>query len=112
MTEEDIVKIKKFIDIRNKGYYCSGAEVTTVYNRVFGKNVSSTNCASCIRQRINELEVVLRTYEKVNNEMENKAISSPSETKTKDEMMKERMKAVRAARKPKKDASEVTQQQE
>ena len=108
-TKEDIEKIEKFISIKNRGYYANGGELTVVYNRVLEKNVPPTNCGSCIRQRIQELENALNQFKK---QMENKANSSSPETKTKDEVMKERMAKVRAARKPKNDASEVTQQPE
>lgn len=108
-TNDDVKLVEKFIQIKNKGYYANGGELTVVYNRVLEKNVPPTNCGSCIRARITELENALNQFKK---QMENKAISSPPETKTKDEVMKERMAKVRAARKPKNDASEVTQQPE
>lgn len=108
-TNEDVKLVEKFIQIRNKGYYANGGELTVVYNRVLEKNVPPTNCGSCIRARITELENALNQFKK---QMENKAISSSPEAKTKDEVMKERMAKVRAARKPKNDASEVTQQPE
>lgn len=64
ISNEDIIKIEKFIDIRNRGYFCSGNDVTEVYNRVLNKNLRPSNCGSCIRQRIGELEVALRAYKK------------------------------------------------
>lgn len=108
-TNSDVELVEKFIQIKNKGYYANGTELTEVYNRVLEKNLPTTNCGSCIRARITELENALNQFKK---QMENKAISSSPETKTKDEVMKERMAKVRAARKPKNDASEVTQQPE
>lgn len=63
-TDEDVKKIEKFIEIRNKGYYASGSEVTDVYNRVLEKRVSSTMCSSCLRQRISELETALNRFKK------------------------------------------------
>ena len=82
MSENDIILIEKFINIRNKGYYCSGNEVTEVYNRVLNKNLRPSNCSSCIRQRINELEVALNAYKKA-QEASNNAdpIATPSEGK-------------------------------
>ena len=109
MTNEDLKLIRKFDEIRQKGYYCNGGEVTAVYNRVLNKSVPSTNCGSCIRQRIQELVNAANQFEKM-MEKENKAISSPSESKTSDELMKEKMARVRAARKPKNDAIEDAQQ--
>lgn len=76
-TDEDVKLIEKFVDIKNRGYYASGAEVTQVYNRVLEKNVNVTNCGSCIRQRIGELETALNQFKRtmaVNaKEEENKA---------------------------------------
>ena len=76
-TDEDVKLVEKFIQIKNKGYYCSGTELTTVYNRVLHKNVPSTSCGSCIRARITELETALQSFKKtmaVNaKEEENKA---------------------------------------
>lgn len=61
-TNEDVKLVEKFIDLKNHGYYCDGAQLTTVYNRVLNKNVNSTNCGSCIRTRINELEAALNHF--------------------------------------------------
>ena len=81
-TNDDVKLVEKFIDIRNKGFYANGGELTTVYNRVLERNVASTNCGSCIRQRIAELEVALSQFKKqmeVNNTSEeNKASTSPN----------------------------------
>lgn len=63
ISEEDKVLIKKFIQIRNRGYFCSGEQVTKVYNRVFEQNRPNTNCSSCLRSRISELEKALRQWE-------------------------------------------------
>lgn len=62
-TEKNKEAVKKFIQIRNRGYYCSGEQVTKVYNEVFGQNKPNTNCSSCLRQRISELEKALRQWE-------------------------------------------------
>ena len=78
--------MEKFIDIKNKGYYADGTQLTEVYNRVLNKRVNPTNCGSCIRQRINELEEALNRFKrlseakpevKVDNtkEEENKALT-------------------------------------
>lgn len=63
-TDEDVKLVEKFIEIRNKGYYCDGAQLTAVYNRVLGKRVNPTNCGSCIRTRINELEEALNRFKR------------------------------------------------
>lgn len=75
ISSEDIKTIEKFIQIRNKGLYCSGSEVTDVYNRVLNKRLAPTNCSSCVRQRISELETALNRFKKeleVNNTQEEK----------------------------------------
>lgn len=63
-TSEDVVMVEKFIDIKNKGYYCDGTQLTTVYNRVLEKNAPPTNCGSCMRARISELEGALNQFKK------------------------------------------------
>ena len=63
-TNEDVVLVEKFIDIKNKGFYCDGTQLTTVYNRVLEKNAPPTNCGSCMRQRISELEGALNQFKK------------------------------------------------
>ena len=62
-TEEDKLTVKKFIDIKNKGYYVNGTVLTNLYNKILGKNVSPTNCGSCLRNRVTELENALRHWE-------------------------------------------------
>lgn len=69
-TPEDVDLTEKFIQIKNKGYYASGEQVTEVYNRVFKKNLSSTTCGSCIRQRITELEGALKIWQEKQNKEE------------------------------------------
>lgn len=61
-TKEDIELIEKFIEIKNKGYYCDGKQLTEVYNRVLEKNVNITNCGSCLRGRVQELENALNKF--------------------------------------------------
>lgn len=63
-NNEDVKLVEKFIDIRNRGYYCDGTQLTQVYNRVLDKRVNPTNCGSCIRQRVNELEEALNRFKR------------------------------------------------
>ena len=63
-TDEDIKLVEKFIEIKNRGFYLDGGQLTEVYNRVLDKRVNPTNCGSCIRQRINELEESLNRYKR------------------------------------------------
>ena len=108
-NEDDIIKIRKFIDIKNRGLYASGSELTEVYNRVFNSNVKPTNCGQCIRGRIQQLEDALKRYE-ASNEAKIKASEAVKEvevTDTKEDekkaIMRERMAKARAARKINKD---------
>ena len=63
-TNEDVVLVEKFIDIKNRGYYCDGGQLTDVYNRVLEKSAPPTNCGSCMRARISELETALNQFKK------------------------------------------------
>ena len=63
ISETDREKIRKFEEIKNKGMYASGVEVTEVYNRVLNKRLPSTNCGSCIRQRVQEMVNALNKEE-------------------------------------------------
>lgn len=63
-TNDDIEMVEKFIDIRNRGYYCDGAQLTEVYNRVLERHVNPTNCGSCLRQRVNELADALERFKR------------------------------------------------
>lgn len=87
-SEYDIMMVEKFIDIKNKGYYADGKQVTEYYNKLLGKHVTPTNCGSCIRQRVGELENALNHAK----ELEKQRAESE---------MKERMAKVREAKKKK-----------
>lgn len=63
-TNDDVLLVEKFIDIKNKGFYCDGGQLTEVYNRVLEKNAPTTNCGSCMRTRIGELEHALAQFKK------------------------------------------------
>jgi hypothetical protein len=63
-TNDDVIMVEKFIDIKNKGFYCDGKQLTEVYNRVLEKNAPPTNCGSCMRARITELETALNQFKK------------------------------------------------
>jgi hypothetical protein len=103
-TSDDIEKVKKFIELKKNGFYCDGTQLTEVYNRVLEKRVPPTNCGSCMRARIGELETALNQFIKaqeldkkveVDNtpQKENKAA-----VEAENEDMKARMAKVRAAR--------------
>lgn len=79
-TDEDIRIVEKFIEIKNKGYYCSGEQVTEVHNRVLGTNLRPTNCGSCIRQRVQALEDALNKFKS----LQEKAVERVSEPEVND----------------------------
>lgn len=95
-TKEDIELIEKFIEIKNRGYYCDGKQLTEVYNRVLEKNVNITNCGSCLRGRVQELENALNHYreqlkkaqEALNNNNPNNSPSEENKALT-DEIVKQ-----------------------
>ena len=91
-TSDDIKMVEKFIEIKNRGLYCDGGQLTEVYNRVLDRKVNPTNCGSCIRQRINELEAALNKFKMLSEELkeedvdnvpqeENKAVRSKKSKK-------------------------------
>lgn len=103
-TKEDISLIEKFIEIKNKGYYADGGQVTDVYNRVLEKNVNVTNCGSCLRGRITELEDALRRFKTLAKEQETTEVdnSTPEENKPTVEPEKEVIEEKKIVGRPKK----------
>ena len=100
-TKEDIALIEKFIEIKNKGYYADGGQVTDVYNRVLEKRVNPTNCGSCIRGRISELEAALNHFKMLSE----KAVEEPKQEEVNNvtpEENNESEKPVRRVGRPKK----------
>lgn len=102
-TNEDVLLVEKFIDIKNKGFYCDGGQLTEVYNRVLEKRVSPTNCGSCIRQRVTELEAALNQFKKLSenvNSLETQNEASEAQTKQEvDNTKEEENKANRGKKK-------------
>lgn len=83
-SEEDVKMVEKFIEIKSKGYYVDGKQLTDYYNRLLGKRVNPTNCGSCLRQRTQELENALNHARELERQAaEKKAAEEPKKTKTK-----------------------------
>ena len=82
-TNEDVVMVEKFIEIKNRGYYCDGGQLTEVYNRVLEKNAPPTNCGSCMRARISELETALNQFKKTLEVKEEEQPKKTNKTKKK-----------------------------
>ena len=66
ISSEDAEFIEFAFSLVNTSRYPSFTKTTDVYNRVFNKQLSSTSCAQCIRQRILELKA---TLDKLNEEI-------------------------------------------
>ena len=66
ISSEDAEFIDFAYKLINSAKYPSFTKVTEVYNRVYNKQLSSTSCGSCIRQRILELK---NTIDKLNEEI-------------------------------------------
>ena len=66
ISSEDAEFIEFAYKLCNSAKYPSFTKVTEVYNRVYNKQLSSTSCGQCIRQRILELK---STLDKINAEI-------------------------------------------
>ena len=66
ISSEDAEFIEFAYSLINSAKYPSFTKVTEVYNRVYKKQLSSTSCGACIRQRILELKA---TLDKINAEI-------------------------------------------
>jgi len=75
-SKEDIELVEKFIDIRNRGYYCDGMQLTQVYNRVLEKNVNVTNCGTCLRVRVGELEAALNQFKALSEKTKQEEVNN------------------------------------
>ena len=82
-SNEDIKLVEKFIEIRNKGFYCDGRQLTEVYNRVLDKRAAPTNCGSCIRARINELEGALNSFKRLSEAQSKQEVDNTKEEENK-----------------------------
>ena len=83
-TDDLIKKTKKFIEIKNRGYYCNSVELQAVYNEIFETDMKPSSCSSCLRGRISKMEEALRQFEKT-IELQNQNNEKVEETKTVEE---------------------------
>lgn len=63
ITQEEREKIRRFAEAKNKAFRINANEVTDLYNKILNKTARYTNCGSCIRQRVCDLERWLNQYE-------------------------------------------------
>lgn len=66
ISSEDAEFIEFAYSLINSAKFPSFTKVTEIYNRVYNKQLSSTSCGACIRQRILELK---NTLDKINAEI-------------------------------------------
>lgn len=66
ISSEDAEFIEFAFSLINSAKFPSFTKVTEIYNRVYNKQLSSTSCSQCIRQRILELKA---TLDKLNAEI-------------------------------------------
>ena len=66
ISSEDAKFIEFAFSLINSAKFPSFSKVTDVYNRVYKKQLSSTSCGACVRQRILELK---NTLDKLNAEI-------------------------------------------
>ena len=66
ISSEDAEFIEFAYNLVNSAKFPSFTKVTEVYNRVYNKQLSSTSCGACVRQRILELKA---TLDKLNEEI-------------------------------------------
>ena len=75
ISSEDAEFIEFAFSLINSAKFPSFTKVTEVYNRVYNKQLSSTSCSQCIRQRILELKATLdKLNEEILKEKEEKEI--------------------------------------
>lgn len=76
ISKEDAILIRKFDEIRQKGYYVDSKQLTDVYNRVLNKNVAPTNCSACLRGRVQELVDALKRQEREEQRKSQEALNN------------------------------------
>lgn len=92
-SDNDIKMVEKFIELKQKGYYVDGKQLTDYYNRLLNKRVNPTSCGSCLRQRVGELEAALNHAKELEKQKAEKQAQE----------MKDKMAKVREARKKKEE---------
>ena len=96
ITEEEREKIRRYAEAKNKAFRINANEVTDLYNKILNKTARYTNCGSCIRARVCDLERWLNQYEAdEKKELESKKIT--------EEEVKEEPKPKKRGRKKKEE---------
>ena len=113
IDEQDKILIKKFDEIRQRGYYANSNQVTSLYNKILEKNVNNTSCGSCLRGRIQELVNALRKQEQAEKKAQEAAKIAEEETKVAevDNIPQEEKEAVTEQINDAQDNSEETEEE-
>lgn len=82
LTDENIRLIEKFQDAMRRSFFVDGKLVTRVHNEVFGRNLSPTNCVTCVKNRIKDLVNALNQFkESLKAQEEDKTIETIDQQK-------------------------------
>lgn len=88
-TSSNIEKFKIIIDAKKRGFLVNGKELTDIFNQVLNRNLTPTNCSSCLNGRYNQLKNDYDNYmialenEKLPPTEESAKLDSPLKTITK-----------------------------
>ena len=52
----DMLVVEKMTEILKRGRYLSGGDVTKLHNKLFKRNLRTTNCATCIKHRYDDIK--------------------------------------------------------
>ena len=98
-TNDDIKFVEKAIEIKNRGFYVDSKQLTEVYNRVLERHVAPTNCGSCLRQRVTELEQALNRLKQQMAKEATETAVEPTKEETLAPVKEEPNKSVRSKKK-------------
>ena len=63
-TSENIKFVEKAIELNKRGFYIDSKQTVDKYNDILEKHRSYTNCPSCIKQMICELEAAYNRFKR------------------------------------------------
>lgn len=98
-SDGDVKLVEKFIEIRNRGFYCDSKQLTDVYNRVLHKRANVTSCGQCLRQRVTELEQALNRLKQQMAKEATETAVEPTKEETLTPVKEEENKSVRSKKK-------------
>lgn len=107
ISSEDAEFIEFAFSLVNTSRYPSFTKVTEVYNRVYNKQLSSTSCGSCIRQRVLELKAtldrlnqeILDDKQKENDKINDDKVATDKKDEKQDDKVNDETKSKRGRKK-------------